>query len=640
MAEDIIEVEQMLSNIKIFYPLLVIVGILNMPISGLVNFTLPKADIVHTKSGLILHYLSEYRPADQIVTFTVTIPMVPDMCCLIPRGAMKKIPHCHPKAPIMQKFAREQSTLQIDRIPTSRRPTATLTRPPTISQAKPVRTSLKVRLRTKRLLAEVISIGTGIAATVMSTINIIQTINSKNEVKRMQDYLQIIGQTTQNSQAQILHLNEGQLKIAHELNHTQVALNKTIAMVNEHSYILRNHEHALRTIISQTMFLSTRLASVVHAVETHFIHTSIEDILSNRLNLLFVHQQDLTRVVDLISQAVNISLEEADNSIPMVELITRLLVRQQIDFVPRTTLELTEDGPLIGKLVFTSFFAATSPDQASFSIYELVPVPFNQGKRRVRLAQMPAYLGIEPRSQQFIRWSKEEAAAACDFIQMPSCGETPARRKETQDDCLYQILTGSKLNDCRTKLYAEAIFVRRVEQHWAVSTIKANKCHSVTTSNLDEHLLHDNEEITLLSVALITTMNTNSLACDRFFLPGLPIKIGAPIHLLYNKTVNPMKKDLLDLQDALASETHWAKLPYISSDMQAMIEFITSTLKPATIGYFHRWRDHPASFTTIVLMVTIIVLGIVLIYYIHMKKIVGTKITIAIPSMKAEIYEQ
>ena len=176
----------------------------------------------------------------------------------------------------------------------------------------------------------------------------------------MQDYLQLLGQTAQNSQAQILHLNGGQFKLAHELNHTQVALDKTIALVNEHSYILRNDEHALRMIMSQTVFLSTRLASVVRAVETHFIHTSIEDILSNRLNLLFVHQQDLPRVVDLISQAINISFEEADSSIPMVELITRSLVRQQIDFVPMTTPQSTENGPLIGKLVFTSFFAATN----------------------------------------------------------------------------------------------------------------------------------------------------------------------------------------------------------------------------------------------------------------------------------------
>ena len=130
---------------------------------------------------------------------------------------------------------------------------------------------------------------------------------------------------------------------------------------------------------------------------------------------------------------------------------------------------------------------------------------------------------------------------------MPSCRETPVRRKESQDDCLYQILTDSKLNDCRTELYPDAKFVRRVGQHWAVSNIKANKCHSLTTSNLDEHLLHDNEEITLPSVALITIMNTNSVACDRFFLPRSPVKSGAPIHILYNETVNPMKKNLLNL---------------------------------------------------------------------------------------------
>ena len=72
---------------------------------------------------------------------------------------------------------------------------------------------------------------------------------------------------------------------------------------------------------------------------------------------------------------------------------------------------------------------------------------------------------------------------------MPSCRETPVRRKESQDDCLYQILTDSKLNDCRTELHPDAIFIRRAGQHWTVSNIKANKCHSLTTSNLDEHFM-------------------------------------------------------------------------------------------------------------------------------------------------------
>ena len=62
----------------------------------------------------------------------------------------------------------------------------------------------------------------------------------------MQDYLQLLGQT-----AQILHLNGVQFKLAHELNCAQVVLDKTIALVNEHSYILRNDEHALRAIMSQ-----------------------------------------------------------------------------------------------------------------------------------------------------------------------------------------------------------------------------------------------------------------------------------------------------------------------------------------------------------------------------------------------------
>jgi len=343
--------------------------VLTKPTLGLINFTVPKTDIVHTKSGLILHYLSEYRPANKIITFTVTIPMVPDMCYLIPRVAMRRIPHCRTSAAIMEKRTKEKAIMEKNKVKPSKKPTTTSP------------------LRIKRFLAEIFSIGTGATAIVMSTTNMVQIANLKSEVKTMQDSLLTMNQTIQNNQAQILHFNEGQLKLAHELNYTQVALNKTLAMVNEHSYILRNHEDALRTIMSQTVFLSTRLASFVHAVETHFIH-----------------HKDVPKVVEKVSQAINMSVDESNSSISMVELITRLLVRQQIDFVQTKTAESTENGHLIGKLVFSSFFAAPTQDQAPFSIYELVPIPFNQGKRRVRLAQMSAYLGIEPKSQQFIHW--------------------------------------------------------------------------------------------------------------------------------------------------------------------------------------------------------------------------------------------
>jgi hypothetical protein len=118
------------------------------------------------------------------------------------------------------------------------------------------------------------------------------------------------------------------------------------------------------------------------------------------------------------------------------------------------------------------------------------------------------------------------------------------------------------------------------------------------------------------------------------FLPGSPVRVGEPINLIYNESINPINKDLLDLHDALANETHWAKLPYIPQDMQAMIDFITSTPKPITISYFERWRDHPISFATVAMIVMVIAMGIVLLYYIRTKKTARTHITIAMPSMK------
>ncbi|CAF3672072.1 unnamed protein product [Rotaria socialis] len=350
-------------------------------------------------------------------------------------------------------------------------------------------------------------------AEVLAVVNVVQTANLRSEVKTIQNVLRNVDQATLSNQAQILHLSEGQLKLALELNNTQVALNKTIALVNEHASIVRQQEDALRLVLSQTVFLSTRLASVVHSIETYFIHTSIEKILSNELNLLFVHRQDISKVVDSVLQTMDITGDEIGSSLPTIEIITQLLVRQQIDFVQTTTAESADDTSLIGKLMFTSFSAAPNKNQAPFAVYELIPIPFNQNNKRLRLAQMPAYPGINSKSHQLVRWSKEEAAA-CDFLQMTTCRESPVRRKETQNDCIYQLLTDAKLEDCRVEYFAGKLFVHRVGQYWAISTINATKCHTVATPEIEQHLLHGNEEITISSMALITTMNAKSLACD------------------------------------------------------------------------------------------------------------------------------
>ncbi len=172
---------------------------------------------------------------------------------------------------------------------------------------------------------------------------------------------------------------------------------------------------------------------------------------------------------------------------------------------------------MIGREMFTSFFATPSPDQIPFSIYELVPIPFNhERKKRIRLAQMPAFIGIESKSLQLIRWSEKEATS-CNFELMSSCRETSTIQKDLEDNCLYQILTESSLTVYRTGPYPDPIFVHRAGQHQIVSTNTSTKCHLVTPSESNQHKVIDNNETVLPPLTLITTMDTTSLTYNRFF---------------------------------------------------------------------------------------------------------------------------
>jgi len=666
-----------------------------------VKFTIPKTDVVHPKSGLILHYVSEYRPANKIITFTVSLPMYSDMCYLIPSEAMGKIAACKDKEAVIREIRAIQGqeeknkTLSKRQDETQRNKTTFLeqqedqrnktewfvkmaiTTKPTIKSTvnRKFTTTPRVTIKTttaltttktmvrgnftntsqttakprysmyqmpiypgrkKRFLPAIVAIGAGIASTAISAINFIQQNNMKAEMREVKESLQALHLATADNQAQIFHLQEGQFKLAEELGDTQAALNRTIELLNKHSEILRLHAEALRGVVSQTKFLRDKLATAEQAMESHFIHESIEHILSNKLNLYFVHHQDMPKVIREVSRAMNLSINEYKSTIPMIEMITRLLVRQQIDFAPMPKSVANVDGGMIGKMIFTSYFAAPAMEQDPFSIYEVVPIPFNKGQRRVQLAKMPAYLGIEHKSQQFIRWSKEEAAT-CDFEVMPSCRESPVRRKEYEDDCIYQVLTDSTLTDCRIESFPDKVFIRRVGQHWAISTSNKSKCHAVPSEVFEEHILIDNEVVTLPEIALITVDNHKALACDRFIIPKTPTKVGTPINLIYNESISPSYKILIDLQEALANETHWVKLPYITSDMQDIIDFISNTPKPVAPNDFKIWRDHPISVTTIAIIGTLILVITVLIFFMYNKKKTGgttNQITISMPSMK------
>lgn len=591
--------------------LLLIMAIIQYPAMQSINLTLPKTDIIHTTSGLILHYLSDYKPSNNIVTFTVTIPMVADMCYLIPIKSMRKIPQCN--QPTMPKIPPKKT--KEERI------------------YERYRSNSAILYRRKRFLTDIISIGIGSAALTLSTVNTVQLANLKSETNRMSSTLSTISTSVNMHTTQILHLNDGQLKIVQELNYTQAALNRTIELVNEHADIIKTHDTALNTLSQFTIFISNRLSSFIHAVETHFIHTAIEDILANKLNLHFIHHKDLPKVTDLILNITNVSIDDTNAIISPVELITRLLVQQRVDFVPKNGSITDSDMEIIGQLTFTSFFAAPDRNQQPYAIYELTPVPFNHDKQRVQLAQMPYILGIGTRIQQFIRWSKAEAAS-CAFSIMSTCRETPAIRQDLADDCLSQILTDKPLTSCRIETHAEQVFVHRVGQHWAVSTNTTTKCHPVKLSDTELMQVAPNKEIILPPVALVTITETTSLTCDHFILPGLPTQIGPTISLIENTTIQPMENQLLDLQSKLSNNTHWAKLPYIPPNMQDLIEFISKTPPPPpTVTHF----THYTSFTTMILVgILTITLGLIvtLFYRTRSSKGKNSKLRLTLPSIK------
>lgn len=80
-------------------------------------------------------------------------------------------------------------------------------------------------------------------------------------------------------------------------------------------------------------------------------------------------------------------------------MATKLLVQQQIHFIPSMSIKSSPFGARIGNLMITSYFAASDVDQETFYIYESITIPSEHGTKRVKLAQAPAYIGLRPQTK-------------------------------------------------------------------------------------------------------------------------------------------------------------------------------------------------------------------------------------------------
>ncbi|CAF5221568.1 unnamed protein product, partial [Rotaria magnacalcarata] len=142
------------------------------------------------------------------------------MCYLIPPKAIRKISGCY-------------------------RPVANSSR-----QAPPQR---------KRFITGLVAIGIGSAALALSTHNSIQILRLHHEIRAVSNSLSTLTDTTNTHTTRLFHLNQGQLKLAHSLNNTQSALNRTIALANEHSLVLGEHNAAIEQLASFAQLINHKL---------------------------------------------------------------------------------------------------------------------------------------------------------------------------------------------------------------------------------------------------------------------------------------------------------------------------------------------------------------------------------------------
>ena len=433
---------------------------------------LPHSDVVDASSGLVFWYLSTYSAADSVLSFTVAFPTTWDLCYLIPINAFRKIPSCN----------------------------------------QLITDSVNNTLRHPRFLSQLISIGIGSAAFALFTHNSIQMLRLHHEIKIVQNSLQSLTNVADSITTQLLHVQQGQLKLAQALNYTQVAFNQTIKLVNQHSIALGQHATAIEHLASLARLMDYKLNRFMHALETHFIESSLSDILSHKLNLRFIHHEDLPFVLDSIIRATNVSFNTNVTQLSLLQLVSRLLIQQHINFLPKSNTFLTQNS-VIGTLYVSSVFVATTNINTTFSLYELLAIPYPYHGTRIRLTHIPHIVGLDFSQQRLITWTKNEANT-CDFNAMSTCRETPPILTDWHDTCIFQILSHANLSSCRTELYREPLFIHRIGNQWAISTNNILYCHSASIGSNTPFFQFHNTLRVIPPVALITISPGTTLLCD------------------------------------------------------------------------------------------------------------------------------
>ena len=274
-----------------------------LPVAFPQNIFSTNTTIAHPESGLFLDYVGPYLPSQAVIHSTALFPMTASTCYLLPLSAAEKIPSCN----------------------------LTLPRP-------------------KRLVPFIISLGVGALNLGLSVSNTIQMGSLQKEIALVEKSLSDLSQQTQIIGAQLVQAQSGQFRIVEQLQMTQQLIESTVPIINDHS-------QALNTLQTQFSLIQTQM-------QNSFLFQAIIQIFRNDLTLAFFEPHDLHRVVyDVIHQG-NLTFNPHFGSLPLAHIVTQLLIRQQLDFIPSSNYQTAQSSE-IGRLVITSYFAVPRSSQSA-----------------------------------------------------------------------------------------------------------------------------------------------------------------------------------------------------------------------------------------------------------------------------------
>ncbi|CAF1539839.1 unnamed protein product [Adineta ricciae] len=578
------------------YTLIILLGLTqNRTLSESEHNTAPNSSMITApNAGVVLLYQGQYKPSNRIIFSTAMLPMTTATCYLLPIAAARKISACN---------------------------------------------NFTANLRYKRSLLAFVTIAASTLSAGSSVADILITRNLRKKVEEFEHQLQSYASRVELGEARMVQFESNQIRLGTSLQQTEHLLNSTLDRVNQHSTMLESQNKLLNEHQQLLKSLQQRVIDNEEATAIQFLHLAVHDIANNRPTLAFLHPSDMDSVIKSILQQNNISIPVTAEQLPIIELIMKLILRQQIDFIPAERYSNTSSIE-IGKLMFTTFYALPNEQASDFGIYKIFTSPFIHHNKIVRLAQMPVYIGINRKAKSSISWTKDDVSS-CIFQLMTTCRETPAE-KATQygNACLEQIMTGTTLTNCRTEHTATNLpYIQQLQNgRWLIST-NSTSLHCIRTQMEEKPteeaaVWNDNTQLIIPPIAIITVQNGTTVHCPGFNLPGPVIsETRSTINIIKNLSTIEEHSEIIDIHKEIDSNSTWEKLPYITDEIDQLLQEMSSQQSPNKQQSDNmQWHNQHSGKIMIFLVSVVVGLTVIICLVIfHLKKSTDNKITIALP---------